>query len=302
MKLTVLSASACAVLLLASCGGKCNCGCKCSDPQCTCQKADSAAGTAAAAADNYTIVEKEQFDISKLPVDKDGYITIFNGKDLTGWRCYGKDAPGSDWDVEDGAIHLKGSGNGEGGGVNGGDLLFAHKFKNFELTFEYKCDKGTNSGVFYLAQEVTTKDAQGKEEYLPIWQSCSEYQVLDNDNHPDAQLGVDGNRQSASLYDMIPAKPQNAKPYGQWNSGKIMVYEGTVIHGQNGKNVVEYHLWTPKWKEMLDNSKFKADGDFPIAYKLMLNMGGDNHEGYIAFQDHGDNVWYRNIKVKILGK
>ena len=153
--------------------------------------------------------------------------------------------------------------------------------------------------MFYLAQEVTTPQ-NGKEEFIPIWQSASEYQVLDNANHPDAQLGVDGNRQSGSLYDMIPAKPQNAKPFGQWNTAKIMVFEGTVIHGQNGKNVVEYHLWTPKWKEMLDNSKFKADGDFPIAYKLLLNMGGDKHEGYIGFQDHGDDVWYRNVKVKIL--
>lgn len=297
MRLSILTAAA-LVLVLASCGNK-NCSCNCKCDGCTC--AASADTTANADANNYTVVEKPQVDISKLPVDKDGYITIFDGKTLNGWRCYGKDKPGSDWNVDDGAIHLKGSGNGEGGGVNGGDLLFAHKFKNFELTFEYKCSKGCNSGVLYLAQEVTTKE-NGKDVYLPIWQSASEYQILDNANHPDAKLGVDGNRQAASLYDMVPAKPQNAKPYGEWNTGKIMVYEGTVIHGQNGKNVVEYHLWTPKWKEMLDNSKFKADGEFPIAYKLLLNMGGDKHEGYIAFQDHGDDVWYRNIKVKILDK
>ena len=296
MKQTLLTAAAC-LLIFASCGNK-NCKCDCSCESCKCAKTDSATGDATAALD-YKVVEKPQVDISKLPVDKDGYITIFDGKTLDGWRCYGKDKAGSDWNVDDGAIHLKGSGNGEGGGVNGGDILFAHKFKNFELTFDYKVSKGANSGVFYLAQEVTVNN-NGKDEFIPIWQSASEYQVLDNANHPDAQLGVDGNRQSASLYDMIPAKPQNAKPYGEWNTGKIMVYEGTVIHGQNGKNVVEYHLWTPKWKEMLDNSKFKADGDFPIAYKLLLNMGGDNHEGYIAFQDHGDDVWYRNVKVKVL--
>ena len=297
MKQTLLAVAACA-LMLASCGNKkCSCNCNCGSSNCACAaQKDSAVSDAAL---DYKVVEKPQVDISKLPVDKDGYITIFDGKTLDGWRCYGKDAAGSDWNVDDGAIHLKCSGNGEGGGVNGGDLLFAHKFKNFELTFEYKVAKGTNSGVLYLAQEVTVNN-NGKDEFIPIWQSASEYQILDNGNHPDAQLGVDGNRQSASLYDMIPAKPQNAKPYGEWNTGKIMVYEGTVVHGQNGKNVLEYHLWTPKWKEMLDNSKFKADGDFPIAYKLLLNMGGDNHEGYIAFQDHGDDVWYRNIKVKIL--
>jgi len=286
--------AACAALLLTACGqNKCNCNCGCANCTCT-QKADSSATDAA-----YKVADKANIDISKYPVDKDGFITLFDGKTLDGWRCYGKDKAGSDWNVEDGAIHLKGSGNGEGGGVNGGDLIFAHKFKNFELQFEYKISKGGNSGVFYLAQEVTA-NVNGKEEYLPIWQSSSEYQVLDNANHPDAQLGTDGNRQSASLYDMIPAKPQNAKPFGEWNTAKIMVYEGTVVHGQNGKNVLEYHLWTPKWTEMLQSSKFKENGDFPIAYKLLNNMGGDNHEGYIGFQDHGDDVSYRNIRIKIM--
>ena len=92
----------------------------------------------------------------------------------------------------------------------------------------------------------------------------------------------------------------NAKPAGEWNTAKIMVYKGTVIHGQNGQNVVEYHLWTPKWTEMLQASKFKENGDFPIAYELLNNMGGEKHEGYIGLQDHGDDVWYRNIRVKIL--
>lgn len=287
---------ACATLLLTSCGNnntsknQCNCDCE------YCQRCVYK-NAAAASENDYKIADKTNIDISDYVADKDGFITLFDGKTLKGWRCYGKDEAGSDWNVEDGAIHLKGSGNGEGGGANGGDLIFAHKFKNFELTFEYKISKGGNSGVFYLAQEVTTVQ-NGEETYLPIWQSASEYQVLDNANHPDAKLGVDGNRQSASLYDMIPAKPQNAKPYGEWNTAKIMVYKGTVVHGQNGENVVEYHLWTPKWTEMLQNSKFKEDGDFPIAYKLLNNMGGENHEGYIGFQDHGDDVWYRNIKIK----
>ncbi|MGI6242554.1 MAG: 3-keto-disaccharide hydrolase [Prevotella sp.] len=292
----ILFMVACAALLFTSCGNKstskneCNCNCE------NCQRCVNK-NTAAAGTTDYKVADKTNIDISGYVADKDGYITLFDGKTLKGWRCYGKDEAGSDWNVEDGAIHLKGSGNGEGGGDNGGDLIFAHKFKNFELTFEYKISKGGNSGVFYLAQEVTAVQ-NGKEEYLPIWQSASEYQVLDNANHPDAKLGVDGNRQSASLYDMIPAKPQNAKPYGEWNTAKIMVYKGTVVHGQNGENVVEYHLWTPKWTEMLQDSKFKEDGDFPIAYKLLNNMGGENHEGYIGFQDHGDDVWYRNIKIK----
>lgn len=292
MKYT-LSTLAIASLLFISCGNnkKCNCGYK----QCR-GNADSTA--VAAGALDFKVADKQNVDLSQYAVDKDGFITLFDGKTLNGWRGYGKDAAPKSWNVEDGAIHLVGSGTGEAQMEGGGDLIFAHKFKNFELEFEYKISKGGNSGVFYLAQEVTT-NVDGRDEYLPIWQSASEYQVLDNANHEDAKLGVDGNRQSASLYDMIPAKPQNAKPFGEWNKGKITVFKGTVIHAQNGENVVEYHLWTPKWNEMLKNSKFKEDGEFPIAYKLLKNMGGDKHEGYIGFQDHGDDVWYRNVRIKI---
>ena len=118
-------------------------------------------------------------------------------------------------------------------------------------------------------------------------------------NHPDAKMGKDGNRQAASLYDMIPAKPQNAKPAGEWNTGSIMVFKGTVLHKQNGENVVEYHLWTPRWTEMLQASKFSEEA-WPLAFSLLNNLGGDNHEGFIGFQDHGDDVWFRNIKVKVM--
>ena len=187
-------------------------------------------------------------------------------------------------------LKINGSGNGEAGAKDGGDIIYDRKFKNFELSFEWKVGKGSNSGVFYLAQEVPGE---------PIYISAPEYQILDNANHPDAKLGVDGNRQSASLYDMIPAKPQNAKPWGEWNTGKIMVYKGTVVHYQNGQNVLEYHLWTPQWKELLDASKFSQD-KWPLAYDLLINCGGEEHEGYIGLQDHGDDVWYRNIKIKIL--
>ena len=235
------------------------------------------------------VADGPNMDIAALPVDEEGFIVLFDGESLKGWRGYGM--------VQDGAIHLKGSGTGEAQVEGGGDLIFAHKFQNFELQLEYKISEGGNSGIFYLAQEV--KDAEGKE-YLPIWQSCSEYQVLDNARHPDAQLGVDGNRQAASLYDMIPAKPQNANPAGEWNQAKIMVYKGTVVHGQNGQNVLEYHLWTPKWTQMLQDSKFAEGGDFPYAFNLLNNMGGEAHEGYIGLQDHGDDVWYRNIRIKLM--
>ena len=260
------------------------------------QSAETAEETPATPA--YTVVNKEQADLSKFKVDKDGYIVLFDGTSLDGWRGYGKDHVPARWIIEDGCLKFFGTGEGEGQRGDGGDIIFTHKFKNFELLFDWKVSKGGNSGCFYLAQEVTT-EKDGKTNYDPIYISCPEYQLLDNANHPDAKLGKDNNRQSASLYDMIPAVPQNQKPYGEWNEGKVMVYKGTVVHGQNGENVVEYHLWTQQWTDMLQASKF-SQAKWPLAFELLNNCGGENHEGYIGFQDHGDDIWIRNVRIKIM--
>lgn len=252
------------------------------------------------AAPEYKVLEKEQVDLKSFPKDKDGYYVIFNGKDMRGFRGYGRDTIPQRWTIEDGCLKFNGTGGGEAQKVTGGDLVFSKKLQNFEVELEWKISKGGNSGIFYLAQEVVGPGKKGGEWKLqPIYISAPEYQVLDNANHPDAKLGVDGNRQSASLYDMIPADPQNQKPYGEWNKAKITVYKGTVIHQQNGKNVVEYHLWTPQWTEMLEDSKFSPK-KWPLAFELLNNCGGENHEGYFGLQDHGDDVWYRNIRIKPL--
>ena len=247
----------------------------------------------------YINVEKPQVDLASLPQDKDGYYVIFDGETFNGWRGYGKDNVPSRWTIEDGCIKFTGTGTGEGQTGEGGDIIFAHKFKNFQFECEWKISKGGNSGILYLAQEIKEVKEDGTTNWAPIYVSAPEYQVLDNANHPDALLGVDGNRQSASLYDMIPAKPQNQNPFGEWNKAKIMVYKGTVVHGQNDANVVEYHLWTQQWTDMLQASKFSQE-KWPIAFELLNNCGGENHEGHIGFQDHGDDVWYRNIRVKVL--
>ena len=288
MKMTYVAAFALAVSLAACGGGQKK------------QNAETkvAETSEAPAAPVYKVVENPQVDLSKFKVDKDGYIVLFDGTSLEGWRGYGKDKVPGRWGIEDGCLKFSGTGDGEGQRGDGGDIIFAHKFKNFELIFDWKVSKGGNSGVFYLAQEVTT-EKNGKTQYEPIYISSPEYQLLDNANHPDAKLGKDNNRQSASLYDMIPAVPQNQKPFGEWNEGKIMVYKGTVVHGQNGENVVEYHLWTQQWTDMLQVSKF-SQAKWPLAYELLNNCGGENHEGYIGFQDHGDNIWIRNVRIKIL--
>jgi hypothetical protein len=218
--------------------------------------------------------------VQKKSNKDEGYVPLFDGKTTNGWRGYGSDKfPEKGWVIEDGTLHVLGSGKGEAGG--GGDIITVKKYKNFELSLEWKVSEGGNSGIFYLAQEKPDQ---------PIWKSAPEMQILDNERHIDAKMGVDGNRAAGSLYDLIPGDMKVVKPAGEWNHVKVMVYKGTVVHWMNGKNVLEYHLWTPDWKEMVGKSKFKDYPDF-------VNPA---EEGYIGLQDHGDDVWFRNIKIKEL--
>ncbi len=278
-RILIIAAAAALTLLAVSCGNK--------------------GKKAVSAVPEYKVVEAAQVDLADFPVDDEGYIVLFDGSSTKGWRGYGKAGLPGRWSIEEGCLKFSGSGTGEGQTAEGGDVIFAHQFKNFTLELEWKVSKGGNSGIFYLAKEVTTKDENGNDRYEPIYISCPEYQVLDNANHPDAMLGVDGNRQSASLYDMIPAVPQNQNPYGEWNKAKILVYKGTVVHFQNDVKVLEYHLWTQQWTDMLQASKF-SETAWPLAFELLNNCGGDAHEGYIGMQDHGDDVWYRNIRIKLM--
>ena len=211
----------------------------------------------------------------------EGWVLLFDGETTNGWRGVNQPAfPDSGWEIDDASLHCLETGTGEAG--MGGDILYDKKFKNFDLKFDWKIGSGGNSGVFYLGQEV---------EGWPIWKTAPEYQILDNAKHPDARLGKDGNRQAGTLYDLIPAEPQNAKPAGEWNTGEILVYDGTVVHYMNGEKVLEYHLWTPDWYEMVKNSKFP---------ELNENWAEVAKEGYISLQDHGHDVWYRNIKIQEL--
>ncbi|MDR1161864.1 MAG: DUF1080 domain-containing protein [Tannerellaceae bacterium] len=238
----------------------------------------------------YKLLNLPTIDLTSFSKDADGWITIFDGTSFDGWRGYNKTVVPALWTIEDNSITFNGTGSGDTLDAEGGDILFAYTFKNFEFEFEWKVAKGSSSGVFFYIQEV---------EEQPAYFSAPKYQILDNENHPDAKSGKNGNRMSASLYDMISAKPQNAKPYGEWNKGKIRCFKGTVVHYQNNEPVVEYHLWTSRWKEMLVHSKFSKD-KCPLAYELLINCGGDNQEGFIGLQGNGGNVWFRNMKVKTL--
>ena len=207
----------------------------------------------------------------------EGWVLLFDGKTTTGWRGYNQKAfPDSGWKVEDGALRCIGSGKGEAGG-KGGDIIFNKKFKDYTLTLEWKISTGGNSGIFYLAEEIPNE---------PIWKSALEDQVLDDVNHPDAKLGENGNRKAGSLYDLIPSKTPE-KPVGEWNKVEILVYQGTVATKLNDGPGVEFHLGTSDWDKMIKASKFKDFKEF-----------GKIREGFIGLQDHGNDVWFRNIKIK----
>lgn len=211
---------------------------------------------------------------------KDGWVLLFNGKNFDGWRqCNGTAMP-ANWVLEDDAMKvLIGEGKNPGQGA-GGDILFSEKkYKNFELSIDWKASKMANSGIFYYVREVPGK---------PIYYAAPEIQVLDNvdatDNKIDSHL-------AGSLYDLIAADPKTVNPAGSWNTCLIKVKDGKATVSMNGKEVVSYTHWTPEWDAMVANSKFKS---FPGWTE------GIAKEGYIGLQDHGYPVWFRNIKIREL--
>ena len=221
-------------------------------------------------------------DINKLTAKekKEGWVLLFNGKDFKGWRqCNGTAMP-VNWVIEDKAMKVfTGEGKRPGSGSNG-DILFGDKkYKNFELSIDWKASKMANSGIFFNVREVPGE---------AIYYAAPEIQVLDNVDATDNKIA---SHLAGSLYDIIAADPETVHPAGEWNTIVIRVENGKVAHTQNGVKVVEYEMWTPAWDEMVANSKFK---DFKGWNE------GIAKEGYIGLQDHGYPVWFRNIKIREL--
>ena len=207
---------------------------------------------------------------------KAGWTLIFDGKTTNGWRGYTKTAfPEKGWDIVDGTLHCQAKGG-------GGDIIFDKKLTNFELSLNWKISEGGNSGIFIYGKEV-----EGK----PIYNSAPEYQLLDDERHPDAKAGKNGNHKSGSLYDMIPAVPQNANPAGQWNEAKIVSKNGNVEFYQNGVKVVVFQMANDSWKKLCADSKFKNWSDF---------VNNPAKDGFIGLQDHGNEIWFKDIKLKVL--
>lgn len=210
---------------------------------------------------------------------KDGWISLFDGKTLSGWHSYGKSAPGSAWVVDDGAIHLDASNKAGYQSNGGGDLVTDQSFKDFDLQLDWKISKDGNSGVIFYIHEDTAR-------FDESWRSGPEIQVLDNAGHPDAKIYK---HRAGDLYDLIASSPETVKPYGEWNHLEIKSLHGQLDVYLNNTHVLSTTMWNDEWKQLIAGSKFKNSPDF-----------GSFREGKIALQDHGNDVWFKNIRIKRL--
>lgn len=213
----------------------------------------------------------------------EGVQLLWNGKTTDGWRgIYKKTFPEKGWTIDTGVLTIHAS-NGQEEGL-GGDLVSDKEYAAFELQFSFRLTEGANSGVKYFVKE--TYDSKGKSGI------GLEYQVLDDAHHPDAKLGRNGDRTLSSLYDLIPRKniPQALRPIGDWNHGRIIVYpNGHVEHWLNGYKMVEYEKGSKAFLDAVAISKYKGWKNFGL-WK----------DGHILLQDHGNQVSYRDIKLKVL--
>ena len=201
---------------------------------------------------------------------KAGWKLLFDGNTTKGWRMY-QDKPSDGWEVVQGELISK-----KEGVTKRADLITADQYDNFELVLDWKVEKGANSGVIYRALENDK----------PSFESGPEYQLIDDNGYVDK---LEDWQKSGADYAMHAPSTLAAKPVGEYNRTKIVVNKGHVEHWLNGVKVVEFELWTPEWQQLKAQGKWKDAKDYGMAKK-----------GYIAFQDHGGGVKFKNIKIRNL--
>lgn len=211
-------------------------------------------------------------------VQNDGWELLFDGVSTKGWHKYKADTIGHAWKVVDNTLFLDASEKADGKIVGGGDIVSDQEYDNFHLMYEWKISTNGNSGVIIYAQE--------NEKYKYPWETGPEMQVLDNSGHPDAKIQK---HRAGDLYDLISSSKEVVKPAMEWNQAEIKCKDGKLELFLNGENIVSTTLWDESWRQLVAGSKFKNMPDF-----------GKFKKGKIGLQDHGDNVWFRNIKIKRL--
>ena len=218
-----------------------------------------------------TISEKEAAE---------GWKLLWDGSNSEGWRGAKLDGfPEKGWSMEEGILKVHKSDGGES--TNGGDIVTTKPYKNFMLKVDFRITEGANSGIKYF---VDTNLNKGQGSAI----GC-EYQILDDRRHPDAKAGKDGNRTLGSLYDLIPASADKPFRNGFFNTAMVVVEGNHVEHWLNGVKIVEYERNNEEWNQLVQTSKYKDWPNF-----------GNAEEGLLLLQDHGDEVWFQNIKIKEL--
>lgn len=211
-----------------------------------------------------------------------GFKLLFDGKTSSGWRgARLDDFPKSGWVIKDGILTVLESGGGES--AAGGDIVTMDKYNDFELHVDFKLTPGANSGIKYFVDPELNKG--------PGSSIGLEYQLLDDQRHPDAKLGNhEDSRQLACLYDLKKANMNKLpNPIGEWNHAVVISKGNHVEHWLNGRKVLEYERKTPEFRQLIHDSKYKDWAGF-----------GEWNQGHILLQDHGNTVFFKNVKIREL--
>ena len=208
----------------------------------------------------------------------DGFQLLFDGKSTAGWHTYGRSSVGQAWKISDGVLYFDTTRT-NGRRMGGGDIVTNEEYENFHLKLEWKIAPGGNSGIIFLVNEDTSK-------YRATYATGPEMQVIDNNGHADAKINK---HRAGDLYDLIASSQETVKPLDQWNLAEIKINNGKLDLYLNGTNIVSTTMWDDNWNNLVAGSKFKTWAGFAKYRK-----------GRIALQDHGNTVWFRNIRIKRL--